>query len=271
MESSNLVETCVFQGYHRICGLGGRLLAASRQIMTASDTPNAARIRENLIRVRENIAAAAARAGRDPTQILLVGVTKYVEPEIARLLAEAGVRHLGESRPQELWKKADSLGDLGISWHLIGHLQRNKVKKTIELNAVIHSADSLRLLEEIDNHAANNPLPVSDVLLEVNVSGDAAKHGLRPDEVKPLIDQVANLKHVAMIGLMAMSGFDSTPEQKRREFAALRELRDKLGLMYGNVVLNELSMGMSDDYEIAIEEGATIVRIGSALFEGVKD
>jgi pyridoxal phosphate enzyme (YggS family) len=237
----------------------------------AATSDIAARIRDNLAGVREKIAAAATRSGRQADQIMLVGVTKYVTADIARLLVEAGVTDLGESRPQELRAKAEALADLPIDWHLIGHLQRNKVKRTLESVAIIHSIDSLRLLQEINVHAASRPLPVADVLLEVNISGDAAKHGFRPDEIEPLIPEIAKLPHIAVRGLMTMAGLESNSEQTRREFGALRELRDKLGLVHApNMVLNELSMGMSDDYEIAIEEGATIVRVGSALFEGVK-
>jgi pyridoxal phosphate enzyme (YggS family) len=240
--------------------------------MSLANPATAARIRQNVDDVRGRMNDAARRAGREAGQIYLVGVTKYVEPEIARLLAEAGIDQLGESRPQELWRKAQALADLKVFWHLIGHLQRNKVKKTVEHTAVIHSVDGLRLLEEINVHASQRPLPVADVLLEVNVSGETAKHGLQPRDVEQLITQISDLKHVAVLGLMAMSGLGSTADEKRRQFAALRELRDKLGVVHWpNVVLNELSMGMSDDFEIAIEEGATIVRVGSALLEGVKE
>jgi len=201
---------------------------------------------------------------------MLVGVTKYVESAIARLLVEADLKDLGESRPQELWRKAEAFADLRVAWHLIGHLQRNKVRRTLPLVTCIHSVDSLPLLQEINTHAASKALPVSDVLLEVNISGDAAKHGFRREEIETLIPHIARLKHVAVLGLMTMSGVESDPDRTRREFAALRELRDKLGLVHPpNVVLKELSMGMSGDYEVAIEEGATIVRVGSALFEGV--
>jgi pyridoxal phosphate enzyme (YggS family) len=237
----------------------------------AATSDIAARIRDNLAGVRERMAAAAARSGRQAGEIKLVGVTKYVDADIALVLVEAGVTDLGESRPQELSKKAEAMADLPIHWHLIGHLQRNKVKRTLESVAIIHSVDSLRLLQEINVHAASRPLPVVDVLLEVNISGDAAKHGLRSDEIEPLIPEIAKLSYVSVIGLMTMSGLESTPEQTRREFAAVRELGDKLGRISApNMVLNDLSMGMSEDYEIAIEEGATIVRVGSALFEGVK-
>jgi pyridoxal phosphate enzyme (YggS family) len=237
----------------------------------ATSNDIAARIRDNLAGVRERIATAAVRSGRKPEQVRLIGVTKYVDANIARMLFDAGVADLGESRPQELWNKAEALADLRIQWHLIGHLQRNKVKRTLESVGLIHSVDSLRLLQEINAQGAGQARPVVDVLLEVNISGDVAKHGLRPDEIEPLIPEIAKLSHVAVQGLMTMSGLESTPEQTRHEFAALRELRDKLrSTATPNVALNELSMGMSDDFEIAIEEGATIVRVGSALFEGVK-
>jgi pyridoxal phosphate enzyme (YggS family) len=239
--------------------------------MAVEPAESAQRIRDNLARVRETVAAAAARSGRSADQIMLVGVSKYVEPEIARLLCEAGVTELGESRPQELWRKAEVLADLNVHWHLIGHLQRNKVKRTIEIATLIHSADSLRLLQEINTYVANNCLPTSRVLLEVNISGDAAKHGFRPDEIEPLFPQIALFKHVAVLGLMTMSGLESGADRTRREFAALRDLRDKTGRAHpSNVVVSELSMGMSGDYEVAIEEGATIVRVGSALFEGIE-
>jgi pyridoxal phosphate enzyme (YggS family) len=238
--------------------------------MTANTDEVGECIRENLVRVREKIQAAAVRSGRRVDEIRLVGVTKYVEPEIARVLVEAGVTDLGESRPQELWRKGEALADLPIQWHMIGHLQRNKVKRTLETKPVIHSVDNLRLLGEIDAQAGNSGLPAVKVLLEINISGDAAKHGLRADEIEPLLPEIAKLSHVSVVGLMAMSGLESTPDERRREFAALRELRDKLRPNCPpNVVLNELSMGMSDDFEIAIEEGATLVRVGSALFEGL--
>ena len=238
--------------------------------MSISDSTVSTRISENLARVRQNIAAAALRAGRRPEEIRLVGVTKYVDTEIARVLVEAGVVELGESRPQELWRKAEALTELNVQWHLIGHLQRNKVKRTAEVVTLIHSVDSWRLLQEINQCAANGPLPVRNVLLEINVSGDAAKHGLQAGDIESLFPEIAKLGHVAVMGLMTMSGLESTPDQKRQEFAALRDLRDKLSRSQPpNVVLQELSMGMSDDFEIAIEEGATIVRVGSALFEGI--
>jgi len=238
--------------------------------MTASDTFIAGMIRDNLSRVREKIAAAAGRSRRHADQIKLVGVTKYVEPAVARLLVEAGVTDLGESRPQELWRKAEALADLKVNWHAIGHLQRNKVRRTLEYSPLIHSVDSLRLLEEIDRDSAVGGKTTS-VLLEVNISGDAAKHGLSPHEVESLFPSIIKFGHIRVRGLMTMSGLESGPDQTRREFAELHEVAERLNPKCSdNISMNELSMGMSEDFEIAIEEGATIVRIGSALFEGVK-
>ena len=236
--------------------------------MIAPDASIAARIRENVAGVREKIAAAAVRSGRTAETIRLVGVTKYVEPEIARLLVEAGELDLGESRPQELWRKAEALAEANVRWHLIGHLQRNKVRRTLDCSPMIHSVDSLRLLEEINRDSSAR---LSEVLLEVNISGDSAKHGLTPDDVESIFPAVGKLERIVVRGLMTMSGLESNADQKRREFAALRDLAERLKpTCTGNVAMEELSMGMSDDYEIAIEEGATMVRIGSALFEGVK-
>jgi pyridoxal phosphate enzyme (YggS family) len=238
--------------------------------MPIDESQIAERIRANLAAVNDRIAAAAGRSGRKADQIVLVGVTKYVEPPIARLLFEAGLHHLGESRPQELWRKANALASLNVSWHLIGHLQRNKVRRTLPLVTWIHSVDSLRLLREIDTESAALNRS-SDVLLEVNVSGDAAKHGLRPDEVEPLLPEIALLTNVKVHGLMAMASLEGGQTKAHRDFATLRDLAQRLephGMP--NVAMNELSMGMSDDFEAAVEEGATIVRVGSALFEGIE-
>lgn len=235
--------------------------------MTTSET--ARRIAENLAAVRECIAAAAARSCRPASAVTLVGVTKYVDAALARLLVEAGLKDLGESRPQELWAKAEALAGVQPTWHLIGHLQRNKVKRTLPVASLIHSADSLRLLAEISREAAALKIP-ANVLLEVNISGDATKHGLGPNEIEPLLPQIAELSLVQVRGLMTMASREGDDARARREFAALRELRDRSAANCPpNIVLNELSMGMSGDYEIAIEEGATIVRVGSALFEGL--
>jgi pyridoxal phosphate enzyme (YggS family) len=241
--------------------------------MPLSDSQIEARLRDNLAAVGDKITAAAKRAGRSyPAR--LVAVTKYVEPPIARLLPALGINELAESRPQELWRKAEALAGVKgpgdwLAWHLIGHLQRNKVKRTLPLVACIQSADSLRLLEEISREAVAQNL-LADVLLEVNTSREPAKHGLSPDTVEPLFPRIAELPRLFVLGLMTMASLHGGPDVKRRNFAALRELSDRLKTKCPpNVQMIELSMGMSGDYEVAIEEGSTIVRVGSALFEGI--
>ncbi len=225
-----------------------------------------ARIADNVARVRGRIADAAARSGRTENDITLVAVTKYVSADMVRPLAAAGCLDLGESRPQQLWEKAAALADLPIRWHLVGHLQRNKVRRTLPLVAAIHSVDSPRLLTALDEECSR-PLPV---LLEVNVSGESAKHGFAPETIEPLLAELAGYRNVAVRGLMCMAGLEGGLDAARREFAALRQLRDRLRPNCPpGVALDELSMGMSGDFEVAIEEGATIVRVGSALFEGI--
>ena len=197
----------------------------------------------------------------------LVAVTKYVGPEEIRALVAAGCTDLGESRPQQLWDRAAELRDLPVRWHMIGHMQRNKVERTLPLVAMVHSLDSLRLAEAIDAAAGRLDRTVP-VLLEVNISRDPAKHGFAPEEIGPLLPKLIELGHIEIRGLMCMAGLEGGGDEARRDFAGLRTLRDRLQASCpADVRLDELSMGMSGDYEIAIEEGATIVRIGSALFE----
>jgi len=229
-----------------------------------------AQIAENLADVRRRIAEAAHRAGRNAADVQLVAVTKYVGAAETRALVEAGCRQLGESRPQQLWQKAAELKDLPIQWHMIGHLQRNKVRRTLPLLAMLQSADSPRLIEEIE-HAAAEELPARlPILLEVNISAEAAKHGFEPEAVELFLARAARCEHIEVRGLMCMAALEGGLDEARRDFAALRQLRDRLRANCPEGVrLDELSMGMSGDYEVAIEEGATIVRVGSALFEGV--
>ena len=227
------------------------------------------RIRENLTRVRQRIAEAARRSGRDPREVTLIAVTKYVDADTARLLIRAGCRDLGEARPQELWRKVQQLGAEDVRWHLVGHLQRNKITRTAPLVWLIHSADSPRLLEALDEHGSLSGLRVK-VLLEVNISGDLTKTGMPVNEVAPLVDRLIGMPHVEVRGLMGMAALEGDLDAARRDFANLRELRDQLRTnLVGPTALPELSMGMSDDFEVAIEEGATMVRVGSALFDGV--
>jgi pyridoxal phosphate enzyme (YggS family) len=228
---------------------------------------NAGLIRENLESVRGRIAAAARRSGRDPADITLVAVTKKSPPELIFPLVDCGATELGENYPQELWKKAEALAGRNVHWHLIGHLQGNKVKRTMPLVRLIHAVDSLKLLQVIDDLAAGLAEPPA-VCLQVNTSGEAAKHGWSMAAILQDADEVAACRQVPVVGLMTIAAWGTTAETARPSFVRLRELRDALRERTG-LPLDQLSMGMSNDFEAAIEEGATLVRIGSALFEGV--
>jgi hypothetical protein len=234
-------------------------------------------IADNLERVREQIAQAARAASRNPDEITLVGVTKYVGPSAARELLQAGCNYLGESRPQELWSKHSQIaaGELAsasggtpthpIHWHLIGHLQRNKLRRTLPLVSLIHSVDSERLLAAINAERTaqatqNQQLPPIRILLEVNTSGETAKHGLAPDAVESLLAAAERFPHVEVCGLMTMAAREGGLDVAAKNFATLRELADRFEL-------KERSMGMSGDFDVAIREGATILRIGTALWE----
>jgi pyridoxal phosphate enzyme (YggS family) len=232
----------------------------------------ARRIDDNLARVRQRIAEAAVRSGRKADAVRLVAITKYVGLDEMRALVSAGCGELGESRPQDLWSKAEALAGADIHWHLVGHLQRNKVARTLSVTPVpvIHSADSLRLLKALDQAAVQLEREVP-ALLEINISGAPQKGGFAPDEVEPLLPQLAAFRRVRLRGLMGMAALHDDPEQCRPEFARLRALRDRLAAVSPpELVLSELSMGMSNDFEQAILERATLVRIGSALFEGLE-
>jgi pyridoxal phosphate enzyme (YggS family) len=229
----------------------------------------AVQIAENLSVVRGRIAAAAARSGRSGDDVLLVAVTKYVGPEAIRALVHAGCDVLGESRPQQLWQRAADLADLPIHWHMVGHLQTNKVRRTAGLVEMVHSVDSDRLLAALDQFARDAGSRIR-ALLEVHVSGEATKSGFDPQTLQAVVSQLSQYPNVEVRGLMCMASLEGGLEAARRDFAALRRLRDQLrGVCPAGVALDDLSMGMSGDYEVAIEEGATIVRIGSALFEGI--
>ena len=222
----------------------------------------------NLENVRARIAAACERAGRDPRSVTLIAVTKYAELDWVRVLLDAGVRELGESRPQQLAERAGLLGG-EIDWYLIGPLQRNKVRPMLELGVRIHSVDNLRLLERIDRLAAELGVRPR-VLLEVNISGEEAKHGFRPAELLGQWPTIAGYSHVRLDGLMTMAPYSDDPEHSRPVFRELRLLRDRLREQTPAIGLPDLSMGMSGDYEAAIEEGATLIRPGSSLFAGLE-
>ncbi len=237
--------------------------------MTGPVTTIARTIDENLAAVRERMAAACRRVGRDPASVTLVAVTKYAELDWVRALLALGIRELGENRPQQLDLRAQEIV-APVHWHLIGHLQRNKIRSILPRTALIHSADSLRLLEAIDRVAAEIDLRPR-VLVEVNMSGETAKHGFQAEGLLAAWDEILKLTRVEVVGLMTMAAYSPDPETARPAFAGLRKVRDTLqGLSFGTgVQLEHLSMGMTADFEVAIEEGATLVRIGSALWSGL--
>jgi pyridoxal phosphate enzyme (YggS family) len=224
-------------------------------------------LRHNLDSVRHRIAEAAQRSGRTTDDVTLVVVTKRLPIEVARPLAALGALDLGENYPQELWKKVDSLTDLAVRWHLIGHLQSNKIKRTVPMVGMIHAVDSLRLLQGLEAFVAEGQDSPA-VCLQVNTSNEPAKHGWSPEEILADAEAIAGCRKVRVAGLMTMAALDTTSETARPSFVSLRDVRDRLRGRTG-LRLEQLSMGMSNDFEPAIEEGATIVRVGSAIFEGV--
>ena len=236
----------------------------------------AERCRHNLAAVRDRVAAACRSAGRDPGDVRLVGVTKYVSAESTRMLLDAGCIDLAESRPQSLWAKASALADHAPAprWHLIGHLQRNKIRRTLPLVSLLHSLDSVRLLESIEAEASASGL-VCDALIEVNLAGDPGRTGVMEADVPAVLEAAGRAPHVRVLGLMGMAAVpdgDDSGAAARRQFGRLRELRDRLAGCVPTVTgLRELSMGMSGDFEEAILEGATLVRVGSALWEGIEE
>jgi pyridoxal phosphate enzyme (YggS family) len=222
-------------------------------------------IRHRLQLVNDRMDAVCRRAGRLRSDVTVVAVTKKVSIGAAQEMIDAGAHDLGENRPQELWRKAAELpGD--VRWHLIGHLQSNKIEKTLPLVTMIHSVDSVRLLKAIETEAARQARTV-DVLLECNASGEITKQGFKLADLAGLVSIIGQLQHVQVAGLMTMAAFDENPENCRPTFAALRQARDALRQHLAPPHrMVELSMGMSNDFEVAIEEGATIVRLGTILF-----
>lgn len=228
---------------------------------------NLERLRANLDDVRQRMAEAARRSGRSPEAVRLVAVTKRNPVELARTLVDLGQSVLGENYPQELWSKAAELNGPSVHWHLIGHLQGNKAKRTFPLVRMIHAVDSLKLLKTLDEFAATVAEPPA-VCLQVNTSEEDAKHGWSAEAILADAEAIASCKSIPVVGLMTMAAYGTDGDTARPSFRNLRETRDRLRQSTG-LDLPELSMGMSGDFEAAIEEGATWVRVGSALFEGV--
>lgn len=217
----------------------------------------------NVARVRARIAEAALRSGRRPESVLLVAVTKTVGLDRIREGVACGLRALGENRVQEARAKVPEIP--GVTWHLVGSLQRNKINEALRLFEVIHSVDSLSLAEEISRKAEGGPRR-AEALIQVNISQEAQKHGVAPEDAAGLLAQALRLPGLRVRGLMGMGPLVQDPEAARPYFRRLREIRDRLRESLDAASLEDLSMGMTDDYEVAIEEGATMVRVGRALF-----
>jgi len=223
-------------------------------------------VAENIRRVRDVIEDAAVKTGRNPSEVRLMAVTKTVEDDRILEAIEAGVDIIGENYVQEGKRKIEKLGKRGVEWHLIGYLQSNKAKYAVRIFDMIHSVDRSSLAQEIDRRAGMAG-SVAKVLVEVNLSGEATKGGVKKDEALALIREIAKLENLSVCGLMTMPPWFDAPEQARPYFAALRELRDRVvAEKIGNVLMEELSMGMTGDYRVAVEEGATIVRVGRGIF-----
>jgi PLP dependent protein len=222
-------------------------------------------VADNLRRVQADIASCALAAGRDPQEILLVAVSKTHPVALVQEALAAGLTAFGENRVQEMTEKQPNAP--GAAWHLVGQLQTNKVKYIASFVAMVHSIDSLKLLEELNRRAALAGRIIQG-LVQVNISDEDQKNGVPAEDAAALLAQVGGYPNVKVAGLMGMASFSDDKALVRRQFRSLRELRDRLRLetLPGNVQLEHLSMGMSGDYPIAIEEGATIIRVGSAIF-----
>ena len=219
-------------------------------------------ISENTKRVQDRIDRAAQRSGRSADAVKLIVVTKTWPADVVQQVVDAGIRVLGESRVQEAQHKVPEVAGK-VSWHLVGHLQRNKVKQALPLFDLIHSVDTLRLAKEISRRAVQNNTPVR-VLVQVNTSGEASKFGVSPSAALDLVGQIDELEGISVAGLMTIGTFDPDPETARPNFVLLRQIRDRIAIHKPHV--SALSMGMTGDFEVAIEEGATMVRVGTAIF-----
>jgi hypothetical protein len=219
-----------------------------------------------LSQIEARIHRAAEAAGRRPESVRLVAVSKTKPIQMIRAAIDAGVTDIGENYIQEAREKFSALGTRPVSWHFIGHLQTNKAKYAVRIFDLIHSVDSAKLAGELDRQAEKIG-KIQDILIQVNISGEAGKSGIPSEAARPLIEEIAPLAHIRVRGLMTLPPYFDDPEKAQPFFRALRLLRDEIRATdIGNVALDELSMGMTGDFEAAIAEGATLVRIGTALF-----
>ena len=218
-------------------------------------------IEENILKIRQRVVLACSRANRDPGGVAIVAVSKGRSTAEIRAAITSGITDIGENRVQEAALKYKELAGAQIKWHLVGHLQTNKARDAVKMFDLIHSVDSLRLAEEI-NRQANKQNKVQAVLFQVNTSAEKSKFGLGPDEAEAVLSQAAALKNINIAGLMTIAPLSDDPQLVRPYFRRLRQLRDRIN------PAGVLSMGMTDDFEVAIEEGADLVRLGRAVFEG---
>lgn len=222
-------------------------------------------ISENLTIIKEKIHGACLRSGRDAEEVKIVAVSKTVDVPAIEEAIDAGITIVGENRVQEAWKKFQKI-ERPVKWHLIGHLQTNKVKRALQFSDVIESVDSLHLAKEIDLRAQERGKE-AEVFIEVNTSGEVSKFGVHPDELNDFLFRISDLDYLRITGLMTVGAFLPEPERVRPCFRLLRKLRDKANAArIANINLQHLSMGMTNDFEVAVEEGATLVRIGRAIF-----
>jgi len=232
-------------------------------------------IKDNILKIKERIAQVCSKANRDPSQITVIAVAKGRSADEIRQVIDAGINDIGENKVQETILKYDELMNQRtiepanlrtIRWHMVGHLQTNKVKDAVRIFDLIHSVDSLHLAQEIDKQASRIN-KVQDILIEVKTSEEATKFGLKPEETIEVIKELARLKNINIIGLMTIAPLVDNPEEARPYFHQLRELKEMLNSLHITpYTLHTLSMGMSDDFEVAIEEGSNLVRLGRAIF-----
>ncbi|WP_270652671.1 YggS family pyridoxal phosphate-dependent enzyme [Blautia massiliensis (ex Durand et al. 2017)] len=222
-------------------------------------------VAENLAQVQKNINESCTKINRDPNEVTLIAVSKTKPVEMLKEAYDAGARVFGENKVQEIVDKYDQMPS-DVKWHMIGHLQRNKVKYIVDKVAMIHSVDSLRLAETIEKEAAKKAVIVP-ILIEVNVAQEESKFGLKPEEVLPLIEQIADFSHIRIKGLMTIAPYVDNAEENREIFRELKKLSvDIAAKNINNVTMSVLSMGMTGDYMVAVQEGATMVRVGTGIF-----
>lgn len=222
-------------------------------------------IEENITEVKRRVEEAAKKAGRNPEDVLILAVSKTIDVPRIKEAVQCGLNSLGENRVQEIMDKYEPMGE-GINWHLIGHLQTNKVKYIIDKVCLIHSVESLKLAEEINKKAEKVGI-IMDILVEVNISDEESKFGIKPEDCESFIRELSKMKNINVKGLMTVAPFTENPEENRVYFKGLKDLLvDINNKKIDNINMSELSMGMTGDFEVAVEEGATIVRVGTGIF-----